>query len=158
MNLRRSAAAGAAIILSAGVAGSSVANASAGPDMVAVGDHYAYQRDQVRFTIEGKSVTGLYPGKVKRMKIVLVNPASIALQIRKIDGKATKSSRRGCHVTDANILVKRYAGRLPVLLPPRSRTQLDGTIPIAMPGSATPRCAKTTFTIELHGAGTRVVR
>jgi hypothetical protein len=158
MNFRRTAATGVALVVSAIIGGAAITNSHSNQDMTAVGDHYQFEQSRVRFTIEGKPVTGLYPGKTKQMKIVLVNPAAGALQIREIGGRVTKTSRRGCNANDANILVLRYAGRLPIFLPPRSTTQLDGAIPITMPGSATPRCAKTTFTIALHGAGTRVVR
>jgi hypothetical protein len=158
MKLGRAAAAGVAVVVSASIAGSPVASMRAGQEMVAVGSNYQVERGRVRFTIEGKTVTGLYPGRTKDMKIVLVNPTAATLRIREIDGRVTKTSQGGCKAIAANILVMRYAGRLPIVLPPHSRTRLDGAIPITMPGSATPRCAKTTFTIALHGAGTRTVR
>ncbi len=125
--------------------------------LVSGNDRHSYP-SHVQFTVEGASVRGLYPGAVKEMKLRIANPYSFALQIRSLSGKVSATSRRGCSVSSANLRVQGYTGRLPVTVPARSRTVLDGWLPITMPRQATARCADTRFTVILSGTGTKATR
>ncbi|MFF5079854.1 hypothetical protein ACFY36_22610 [Actinoplanes sp. NPDC000266] len=107
------------------------------------------------FELQGRGVRGLYPGAVKQMRVTVVNPSQYRLRLHGISGKVVSSSRRGCPATSASLLVKAYNGRLPQAVEPRSRTTLDGTVPVTMPSGATTRCAGTRFTIALTGTGLR---
>jgi hypothetical protein len=117
-----------------------------------------HRRSEVRFTVAGTSVRGLYPGAVKQIRLRIVNPYGFALRIQSLSGKVTATSRRTCAATGANLQIRPYTGRLPLTVPARARTEFDGALPVTMPSTATAGCASTRFTIVLLGTGTKASR
>ncbi|WP_433297875.1 hypothetical protein ACQP2F_42065 [Actinoplanes sp. CA-030573] len=109
-----------------------------------------------RFTVEGTSVQGLYPGAARRIRLTIVNPGRWNLRIDRLGGRVVRTSRRGCPTS--GLRVSSYGGRLPALVRAHGRTTLPGTFSVSMPPSTTPKCAATRFTIGLYGAGARTGR
>lgn len=105
----------------------------------------------VRFTIEGRTVRGLYPGAVKQMRTTVVNPSRHRLRVQKLDGKVVSTSRRSCPIR--NLQVRPYDGKLPQFIEPYERVTLSGALPVAMPPDAPSKCAGVRFTIALSGVG-----
>jgi hypothetical protein len=109
------------------------------------------------FTLTGKSVNGLYPGAVKKMRITVFNPYRFDLTLRSIRGDVAGASRRKCPADARSLSVHAYAGVLPVVVPAGSSRRI-GELPISMPRNATPQCAGTTFGIQLSGTATKSSR
>ncbi|WP_229071498.1 hypothetical protein [Actinoplanes sp. DH11] len=113
---------------------------------------------RMHFELTGTPVRGLYPGAVKRMRITVDNPLGFRLSVRSLSARVTSSSRRGCPATPANLEVRDFTGALPAMVAARGRTDLAGSIPVAMPLGATEKCAGARFTIAVSGVGDRVAR
>jgi hypothetical protein len=110
------------------------------------------------FTLTAKPVHGLYPGKVRQLKVTVNNPMGYRLRLQQLSGRVTWSSRRGCPATLGSLQVKQYNGRLPVEIPAHGRTSLSGWLPVVMPYGASENCAGARFTITISGTGYRVDR
>ncbi len=127
--------------------------------MVLVGGHGGDHRGgPMYFVLEGKPVRNLYPGAVRQMRITVLNPLGYRLRLQQVTGKVTSSSRRGCPATPSSLEIRTFTGRLPVMLPARGRTTLDGALPVAMPSGTTEKCAGARFTIAISAVGVRVDR
>jgi len=111
----------------------------------------------VRFTIAGKSVRGLYPGAVKKIELTIANPYDFDLILQRVEGRVVSTSRRRCSPDPAHLVVRKYLGKLPVTLRAHSRTAV-GTLPVAMPREAPAKCSDTKFTIGISGAAKRAAR
>ncbi|MEV6347791.1 hypothetical protein [Actinoplanes sp. NPDC051851] len=118
------------------------------------GDH----NSTVQFELRGKPVHGLYPGAVRQMRITVDNPFGFGLQVQDLTAEVSSSDRQGCPANSQNLEVRRYDGVLPVTIAASGRTELDGSIPVAMPVGATEKCAGARFTLSISGAGRRVDR
>ncbi|MCO8272312.1 hypothetical protein M1L60_17095 [Actinoplanes sp. TRM 88003] len=112
----------------------------------------------VRFTLSGRPVTGLYPGATRQIKITVINPFDFPLSLQTLDGRLVGTDRRACPATGATLRVAAYSGRLPVTIKPYGRTTLAGSIPVTMPRNATPKCANTKLLISLAGTGRKAGR
>lgn len=112
----------------------------------------------VRFTLSGHPVTGLYPGATRQIKVTVINPFGFPLSLQTLDGHLVGTNRRGCPATRAALRVAAYTGRLPVTIKPYGRSTLPGSIPVTMPRDATPKCANTKFQISLAGTGRKAGR
>jgi hypothetical protein len=112
----------------------------------------------VAFTVLGTPVHGLYPGATKRVVLRVRNPYPFPLRIESLGGKVTGTSRRGCAASSANLVVRPYAGRLPVTVRPRAEAVLGGGLPVSMPRDTTVKCADTRFLIALSGKGRKEER
>jgi hypothetical protein len=106
------------------------------------------------FTLKGKSVDKLYPGATRNIALVLTNPYSYPLKVTALNGDVVSSSRKRCKPVSANIRVRSFTGRLPVVVPPFSKASVN-SIPVSMPSGASADCADTTFTLRLSGTATR---
>jgi hypothetical protein len=100
-------------------------------------------------------LSGLFPGAVKQIEVTVVNDSGSTVSLHRLTGRPATSSRRECRPSPANLRVLDYGGRLPVTIRPHTRRTLAGSIPIAMPTGATPRCSNTRFSIFVSGAGSR---
>ncbi|XVV11941.1 hypothetical protein ACQP2X_45190 [Actinoplanes sp. CA-131856] len=112
----------------------------------------------VRFALTGESVTGLYPGVTRKIKVTVVNPYGHPIALRGLEGRLVGTARRDCPATAASLRVGGYTGRLPIILKPGRRTTLPGAIPVTMPRNAAPKCSNTRFAIALAGVAGRVAR
>ncbi|MET8150519.1 hypothetical protein ACIBSW_03565 [Actinoplanes sp. NPDC049668] len=122
--------------------------------MVIASAHAGHRPEPVYLILRGQ-LSGLYPGAVKQIKVTLVNDSGHTIRLHRLAGQPVTSSRRECRPSPANLRVLDYRGRLPVTVPPHTRRTLAGSIPIAMPTGATPKCSNTRFSIFVSGAGTR---
>jgi hypothetical protein len=111
----------------------------------------------VRFTITGKSVQGLYPGANKKIELTISNPYGFDLVLQRVEGRLVATSRRRCSPDPSHLAVRKYVGKLPVTLRAHSRTTA-GTLPVEMPKDAPVRCADTKFTIAISGTARRAGR
>ncbi|MGX6602352.1 hypothetical protein ACWKSP_09495 [Micromonosporaceae bacterium Da 78-11] len=109
----------------------------------------------MHFTLDGRSVRGLYPGATKPMRLTVINPYGFRLRLQRLSGNVKASSQRGCSPTSTNLVVKDYSGRLPVTVEARGRITLSGEIPVFMPRSASQKCAGAHFTILISGLGSK---
>ena len=148
------------------VVGIAVAAASAGPatsgdrEMVVTSSRGAaagYGDKPFAISVSGGSVKGLYPGVTKDMKLLLANPYPFALKVTDLRAVVTTSSRARCRPGPTTVVTRPYNGKLPLVLPARSRKDA-GTIPIAMPPDAPQACQKTSFTIKLTGTAKKASR
>jgi hypothetical protein len=112
---------------------------------------------QAGFTIEAKSVKGLYPGATKRMAVSLKNPYAFDLKVTSLHGAVISTSRRQCRLGSGTLVAKPFDGRLPLVIPAR-RTVNAGTVPLHMPRTAPETCQSTTFTVQLVGVATKASR
>ncbi|MEU4237997.1 hypothetical protein [Actinoplanes sp. NPDC026619] len=127
--------------------------------MVMVGGRGGHEHGgPLYFTLTAGSVHGLYPGKVKQLRVTVNNPMGYRLRLQQLAGRVTWSSRRGCPATSASLQVRPYTGRLPVLISAHGRTTLTGTLPILMPSGTSEKCAGAHFRITISGMGYRVDR
>lgn len=138
------------------VFGPSEPSEAANQTMVLAGETNRYQ--QLQFTVQGTSVRGLYPGAVKQIHLKIINPYGFDLTIQKLQGKVETASRRECSPSAENIQIGEFTGRLPFVVPARSRATLSGALPITMPKWATAKCADTRFKIALAGTGAKASR
>ncbi|MEU7902793.1 hypothetical protein [Actinoplanes sp. NPDC049118] len=122
--------------------------------MVIASMHGGNRAEPVYLILRGQ-LSGLYPGAVKQIKVTLVNDSRYPVKLHRLTGKPVTSSRRECRLTPANLRVLDYRGRLPVTIRPHTRHTLAGSLPVAMPTGATPKCSNTHFTILVSGAGSR---
>jgi hypothetical protein len=113
-----------------------------------------YRREPVYLLLRGQ-LSGLYPGAVKQIQVTLVNDSGSTVSLHRLAGRPATSSSRECRLSPANLRVLDYRGHLPVTIRPHTRRTLAGSIPIAMPTGATPRCSNTRFSIFVSGAGSR---
>ncbi|GID96510.1 hypothetical protein ACFQFC_27865 [Amorphoplanes digitatis] len=122
--------------------------------MVITSAHAGRRAEPVYLILRGQ-LSGLYPGAVKQIKVTLVNDSGHPIRLHRLDGWPVTSSRRECRPSPANLRILDYRGRLPVTVAPHTRHTLSGSIPIAMPTGATPKCSNTRFSIFVSGAGSR---
>ncbi|NMO50476.1 hypothetical protein HH310_04620 [Actinoplanes sp. TBRC 11911] len=127
-----------------------------GEDMVLT--HGGRQGNDYRFGLAGKPIKGLYPGASRRINITVTNPYGFALSLHHVSARLVSTSNRGCPATSASLRVGDYTGRLPVIIKPRDRRVLPGSIAVAMPRNATPKCSNARFTIALSSTGSRTAR
>lgn len=142
----------AAILCGTGLALSS-ASSNATSDEAAVLVGHRDDDGAVSFSLEGKSLRGLYPGAVKQMHLTVVNPNRFRMSLHQLSGKVVGTSRRDCPATASNLVLETYTGALPAVLDANSRSKLAGTVPVRMPIGASPKCAGALFTITLTGRG-----
>lgn len=112
--------------------------------------HYA-------FAISGTTPKDLFPGATREIELTFANPSTAALQINRVRGRLTATSRAGCRPVASNLTIKEYRGRLPVLVRPRSR-KTAGSLTIFMPRSVANACQDATFDILLTGDATKAAR
>lgn len=125
-------------------------------DLILV-SHRGQSQQDLRFIIEGSSVGGLYPGKTKEIQLYVANRHGFAFRLESLDAKVISTSRRQCVPTGTNIVVKRYAGKLPLTMRANERTKI-GKLPVMMPKDASPKCSDTKFVISLSGTGSKAGR
>jgi hypothetical protein len=142
-------------------ASAGVQDASASETMVITGarhDLRSYDdRQPFGIAMGGKAPKGLYPGVVREMKLTLRNPYDFALNVKSLRGEIVASSRRKCKPVAANLVARGYAGKLPIVIPPRGKVDAK-SIPLYMPPGASQACAGATFTIRLSGTATKAYR
>ncbi|MEU8814475.1 hypothetical protein [Actinoplanes sp. NPDC048796] len=112
----------------------------------------------VRFLLSGESVTGLYPGVTRKLKVTVANPFDYPIALRGLEGRLVGTARRDCPAAATSLRVGGYSGRLPIVLEPHHRTTLPGALPVTMPRNATAKCANTRFAIALTGVAGKVAR
>jgi hypothetical protein len=113
--------------------------------------------EPVAFAVSGSPLKGLYPGLTKNMAMTLYNPYRYDLTVKSLTGFVVRSSKRACHATAANLVVRPFSGPLPVTVRSRHRKNV-GVIPIHMPRSASTSCQGTSFTIRLAGTAKKASR
>ena len=123
-------------------------------EMRAVADNRA---QGYTFVIDGQSVSGIYPGQTRYLKLTLANPFPFPLAVRELRGKVVRTSRTLCSPSEENLIVRAYAGRLPERIPPHSRKAIS-SLPVYMPRSATRDCASTVFIVHLTATAERAQR
>jgi hypothetical protein len=103
------------------------------------------------FSISAPSVTGLYPGAVKKLKLTVANPYNFAIKVTDLWGALDGTSKPNCAPSPGNLTVRVHEGvGLPLVVPARSGAAA-GAIPLYMPNSVVDGCQRATFTISLHG-------
>lgn len=112
----------------------------------------------VDFTIGGRPVRGLYPGKTVRLKLTITNRQNVRLRIVNLEGRLIGTSRRSCPSTSSTLTINTYTGRLPIVIPAHSDVTIPGYLPVTMPRDVTSRCADTGFIIGLRGTAVRADR
>jgi hypothetical protein len=136
-------------------------DASASESMViteAHGNPRGYDNQQpFGIAMGGKAPKGLYPGVVREMQLTLRNPYDFALNVKTLRGEVVASSKRKCKPVAANLVTRSYAGKLPIVVPPRSRVHAK-SIPLYMPLGASQACSGAVFTIRLTGTATKAYR
>jgi hypothetical protein len=108
-------------------------------------------------TVRGRPMKHLYPGITRELQLTLRNPYDFTLSVKSLLAEVVSSSKRGCKPVPANLVARSYTGKLPLLIPPRSRTDAK-TIPVTMPSGADQACSGATFTIQLRGTATKAYR
>lgn len=148
----------AAVLIAAGfIVATDSSEAEDDGNLVLVGQG-GHHDDPLYFQLKGKPVKGLYPGAVKQMRITVVNPLGFPLRVQSLTAKVADSNRRDCHADPQNLQVRRYNGRLPIMVAASGRTELAGSFPVTMPSGATRKCAGARFIISISGVGQRVNR
>ncbi|MEU8229375.1 hypothetical protein AB0C12_07190 [Actinoplanes sp. NPDC048967] len=107
--------------------------------------------------VKGRPMKHLYPGITRELQLTLRNPYDFALSVKSLRADVVSSSKRRCKPVPANLVARAYTGKLPLLIPPRSRTDAK-TIPLTMPPGAAQACSGATFTIQLRGTATKAYR
>jgi hypothetical protein len=150
---------GVAATLAGVLAAASAAQSSGARDdnVLVLASHTGQSRYNMRFTVDGKSVKGLYPGAVKKAELKISNPYGFDLILQRVEGRLVATSRRRCSPDPSHLVVQKYLGKLPVTLRAHSRTTI-GTLPVAMPKDAPAKCAGTKFTIAISGTANRTRR
>jgi hypothetical protein len=142
-------------------ASAGVQDVSASESMVITGAHGDMRgyddRQPFGIAMGGKAPKGLYPGVVREMKLTLRNPYDFALSVKSLRGEVVASSKRKCKPVAANLVVRAYTGKLPVVIPPRGKVDAK-SIPLHMPPAASQACAGAVFTIRLSGTATKAYR
>ena len=105
----------------------------------------------------GKGPKGLYPGVARDLPLMLRNPNEFPITVQTLGGEVTATSKRKCQPSRANVIVKAYTGRLPLVVPARSSVRV-GSLPLAMPRDASRDCAGVAFTIRLKGTARKGLR
>jgi hypothetical protein len=121
------------------------------------GSAHGHDHQPFSFTIEGKSVHGLYPGAVRNIELTLSNPYNVRIKVLTLRGEIVGSSKRACRPGVSTLAVRPYTGTLPLTIPAHTRKKA-GSVPIFMPRNASASCEKTTFTVRLLGTATKVNR
>jgi hypothetical protein len=111
-------------------------------------------RPSYDFVLSAESITGLYPGVTKNLRITAQNPTGSRIVLTQIRAEIIATSRRRCSGTSDNLTISRFTGRLPQLLDAH-RTKTIGTLPVSMPLDASGNCPATTFTIKITGTAQR---
>jgi hypothetical protein len=150
---------GVAATLAGVLAAATAAQSSGASDgtILALASHSGQTQYRVQFSVDGKSVKGLYPGAVKKIQLKISNPYGFDLVLQRVEGRLVSTSRRRCSPGPAHLVVRKYLGPLPVTLRAHSRLTI-GTLPVAMPKDAPAKCAGTTFTIAISGTAKRTGR
>jgi hypothetical protein len=79
------------------------------------------------------------------------------MSVKSLRGEVVSSSKRKCQAVPANLIARSYTGKLPLLIPPRSKIDAK-SIPLYMPPGASQTCSGATFTIQLRGTATKAYR
>lgn len=106
------------------------------------------------FTVRATPVDDLYPGAVRRLRLVLTNPYTFDLHVTGVRADLVATSKPGCAPIAANLEVQPYTGRFPVRVPARDSARA-GAIPLHMPNSVSNACQDATFSIVLNADATR---
>ncbi|AEV88518.1 hypothetical protein ACWT_7508 [Actinoplanes sp. SE50] len=114
-------------------------------------------RDTPVFGIRADSVSGLYPGAVRRSRVTLLNPYPYPIVVRSVDAQVASTSRRRCRASARNLRVERFHGRLPVTVPARGRA-VAGEFEVHMPGTVDDACRRATFRLTVTGTARTVGR
>jgi len=155
MNRWRALATASTLVASALAAGAgSSAGAPAESLRLLSGNPSGYHQPAT-FTISGATVQGMYPSAVRPMPLTIVNPYPFDLVIGELRGRVVSTSNRRCR--PANLVVRPYAGGLPLTAPARRRTAA-GVLRLHMPPGADQACAGASFHILLTGTAKRAGR
>ncbi|MDY7084517.1 MAG: hypothetical protein SYR96_05370 [Actinomycetota bacterium] len=158
MKVWRSAVTALATLISAFAVASSAQQGSPDEKALVLTRSSRDPRGNVRFTIEGHPVTGLYPGATRQVRITVVNPFAFALWLHGLDGRLIDTARRGCPINRSTLRVSGYNGRLPVVIKPYRRSTLPDSITVTMPREASPKCSHAKLLVALTASGRRAGR
>jgi hypothetical protein len=125
--------------------------------LVTSGRNLPHHYGDYGFAITGSTPDDLYPGAHRKVELTIVNPYPFRIRVHRLTGKLTGSSLRGCAPIAANLDIRPYAGRLPLIVQPRG-WQRAGHLELQMPNSVSNACQKAKFTIRLTGDATKVDR
>ncbi len=109
------------------------------------------------FVVEAQPVAGLYPGADKQLKISFANPYGFDLQVTGMKTELLSSSKKNCEANATNLVVQRYSGTLPLVVPAKG-TRKGGAVPLHMPTSVVNECQGVTFKIRISGQATKAAR
>jgi len=109
------------------------------------------------FAVDGRPVSGIYPGQTGYLKLTLANPFPFPLTVRELRGDLVRTSRPRCAPSHENLVVRAYVGRLPERIPPHGSKAVS-SLPVYMPRTASRDCASTVFTVRLTATGERAQR
>ena len=143
--------------LTASIAGGPARPATDTIELVSRDRVQANPSEPFAITVKGRPMKHLYPGITRELQLTLRNPYDFALSVKSLRADVVSTSKRRCRPVPANLVARTYTGKLPLLIPPRSRTDAK-TIPLTMPSGAAQACSGATFTIQLRGTATKAYR
>lgn len=109
------------------------------------------------FTVRATGVDDLYPGAVRRLRLVLTNPFTFDLHVTGVRADLVGTSKPGCAPIPANLEVQAYTGQFPVRVRARD-SAVAGAVPLRMPNTVSNDCQDATFSIVLSADATRTGR
>ena len=109
------------------------------------------------FEVRVSSAGKLYPGATWRLGLTIINPNPFPIAVRTIKGRLASTSRAGCRPISANLEIRPYGGRLPLVVRGRSRRDA-GRLEIHMPNTVVDACQRARFVIHIESNATKAGR
>jgi hypothetical protein len=109
------------------------------------------------FEIRASPAGQLYPGATRKLGLTIINPNPFPIEVRTIKGRLASTSRAGCQPIPANLEIRPYDGRLPLVVRGLSRRDA-GQLAIHMPNTVVDGCQRARFVIHINSSATKADR
>lgn len=112
---------------------------------------------QYTFAVRSTPVDDLYPGAERRLALTMTNPYGFDLLVTAVRADLVSTTRPGCAPVPANLVVRAYAGDLPVRIGAGAERE-TGAVALHMPNTVVDDCQRAGFTFAVHADATRDAR
>jgi hypothetical protein len=118
---------------------------------------HGYSPGHPGFQVRTSSAGLLYPGTTRKISVIVINPNPFPIAVRTIQGRLASTSRAGCKPIAANLQVRPYPGRLPLVV--RAFSRRDAVpLEVYMPNSVVDACQRARFVIHIDSNAARADR
>jgi hypothetical protein len=118
---------------------------------------HGYSPGHAGFQVRTSSTGLLYPGTTRKISVTIINSNPFPIVVRTIQGRLASTSRPGCKPIAANLQIRPYSGRLPLVVRPFGRRDA-GQLEVHMPNSVVDACQRARFDIHIDSKATRADR